>query len=175
MRYCIIAAFLLLLVAGKTTASLGLMVMPDDTTVVAGTTFQIRIAVDSSIDSLMGYDITVAFDSSVVELVSVDEGALPGSGGAPTFFHWFNASVLSDTVVVNGAVLGTTVDGPGVLFTITFKGLREGATPVAFVDTELRDNFNVVISHDTADGVVHVAEPIAVRAVTWGAIKNLYR
>jgi hypothetical protein len=175
MRYCIVTVCLLWLVAGSAVAGPGLLVAPYDTTVVAGTTFQIQILVDSSIDSLMGYDVTVAFDSTIVELVSVDEGSLPGSGGAPTFFHWFGAGALSDSVHVNGAVLGTTVDGPGLLFTITFKGLREGATPVSFVRTELRDGFNAVISHGTTDGIVNVAEPIPVRSVTWGAIKNLYR
>jgi hypothetical protein len=163
------------MVAGSAVAGPGLQVTPEDTSVVAGTTFQIRIVVDSSITGLMGYNVTVAFDSSIVELVSVDEGSLPGSGGAPTFFHWFNAGVASDTVYVNGAVLGTTVDGPGVLFFITLKGLCEGTTPVSFVTTELRDNFNVVISHDTTDGNIQVQEPIPVRSDTWGHIKTRYR
>ena len=175
MRYCIVAACLLLMVAGSAAAGPGLQVAPDDTTVVAGTTFQIRIVVDSSIASLMGYDVTVVFDSSVVELVGVDEGSLAGSGGAQTFFHWFGAGVASDTVHVNGAVLGTTVDGPGVLFLITFKGRRQATTPVSFVSSELRDNFNILISHDTTDGIVVVEEPIPVRPATWGAIKILYR
>ena len=175
LRYCIIAACLLLLIAGSASAGSGLQVAPDDTTVVAGTTFQIRIAVDASITSLMGYEVTVAFDSSIVELVSVDEGPLPGSGGATTFFHWFGAGVVSDTVYVNGAVLGTTVDGPGVLFTMEFKAKREGTTPVSFISTELRDNFNVVISHDTTDGRIVVEKTIPVRSVTWGGIKLRYR
>ncbi len=175
LRYCIIAACLLLLIAGSASAGSGLRVAPDDTTVVAGESFQIRIVVDSSVTSLMGYEVTVAFDSSIVELVGVDEGPLPGSGGAQTFFHWFGAGVASNSVHVDGAVLGTTVDGPGVLFTIEFKAKREGTTPVSFVSTELRDNFNVVISHDTTDGSIVVEKTIPVRPATWGSIKIRYR
>ena len=175
LRYCIIAACLLLLIAGSASAGSGLQVAPDDTTVVAGESFQIRIVADSSITSLMGYEVTVAFDSSIVRLVSVDEGPLPGSGGAPTFFHWFGAGMASDSVHVDGAVLGTTVDGPGVLLTIEFKAKREGTTPVSFVSTELRDNFNVVISHDTTDGSITVEKSIPVRPATWGSIKIRYR
>ena len=123
----------------------------------------------------MGYDVTIAFDTSLVELVGVDEGSLPASGGATTFFHWFDAGVASDTVHVNGAVLGTTVDGPGVLFFITFKALFPGITPVTFVSTEIRDNFNVDIPHDTIDGSITVEKSIPVRSATWGSIKTRYR
>lgn len=175
LRYCIVTVCLLLLAAASATANPELQVAPGDTTVISGTTFQIRIVANSEITGLMGYDITVAFDTSLVELVSVDEGSLAGSGGATTFFHWFDAGVASDTVHVNGAVLGTTVDGPGVLFLITFKALFPGITPVTFVATELRDNFNVVIAYDTIDGSVTVEKSIPVQSVTWGEIKNRFR
>ncbi len=175
MRYCIVTMFLLMLLAGNASAGTGLQVSPDTSNVLVDDTFQIQIYIDASINSLMGYDIKVAFDSSVVEVISVDEGSLPGSGGVPTFFHWFDAGLPSDTVLVNGAVLGTTVDGPGVLFTITFKALRVGTTPVSFIRYELRDGVNVVISHVTTDGYIVVDAAIPVRTVTWGEIKNLYR
>jgi len=126
LGYCIVTVCLLLLTAASAAANPELQITPNDTTVVDGTTFQVRIVANSSITSLMGYDVTIAFDTSLVELVGVDEGSLPGSGGATTFFHWFDAGVASDTVHVNGAVLGTTVDGPGVLFFITFKALFPG-------------------------------------------------
>ena len=175
LRYCIVTVCLLLLAAVSAAANPELQVAPNDTTVVDGTTFQIRIVANSSITSLMGYDVTIAFDTSLVELVGVDEGSLPGSGGATTFFHWFDAGVASDTVHVNGAVLGTTVDGPGVLFLITFKALFPGITPVTFVSTEIRDNFNVDIPHDTIDGSITVEKSIPVQTVTWGSIKTRYR
>jgi hypothetical protein len=173
-KYCIVTTVLLWVITGTAAALPGLAIAPGDTTVVADNTFQIRIEADAALVGLMGYDITVAFDSSIVELVGVDEGPLPGSGGAETFFHWFGAGAAGDTVVVNGAVLGTTVDGPGVLFTITLEGIREGTTPVSIVASQMRDNFNVAIPHATAGGSVTVEEPIAVRTATWGEIKTLY-
>jgi hypothetical protein len=174
-KYCIVTTVLLWVITGTAAAQPVLSVAPVDTTVVVDTEFQIRIEVDAALAGLMGYDVTVAFDTSIVELIGVDEGSLPGSGGAETFFHWFGAGAPKDTVVVNGAVLGTTVDGPGVLFTITLKGLREGITPVSIVASHMRDNFNVVIPHATAGGIVRVEKPIAVRVTTWGEIKAIYR
>lgn len=174
-KYSIVAAVLLWATAGPALADPGLTVAPADTTVLAGTTFEIRIEADAGLVGLMGYDVTVAFDSSIVELVGVAEGPLPGSGGATTFFHWFDAGVASNSVSVNGAVLGTTVDGPGVLFTITLKGSREGITPVSFVASQLRDNFNVVIPHAATGTSVSVEKPIPVRAGTWGRIKAIYQ
>lgn len=175
-KYCIVTTVLLWVIAGTAAAAEPVLsIAPDDTTVVVDNTFQIRVEVDADFLGVMGYDITVAFDSSIVELVGVDEGSLPGSGGATTFFHWFGAGAAADTVVVNGAVLGTTVDGPGVLFTITLKGIREGVTPVSIVTSQLRNNFNGVIPHVFAGGSVTVEVPIAVRATTWGEIKTIYR
>ncbi len=175
LRYCIVTVCLFLLAASSTAAGPELQIAPGDTTVVDTTTFQVRIVANSSITSLMGFDITVAFDTSIVELVSVDKESPPGSGDSTTFFHWFDAGIPSDTVHVNGAVLGTTVDGPEVLFFITFKPLSHGTTPVTFVETELRDNFNVDIGHDTIDGSITVAKSIPVQSVTWGSIKARYR
>ncbi len=175
-RCCIIVTVLLLLVSGSAMAEPRLLIAPDDTTVVVNHLFQIQIEADSSIQGLMGYDISITFDSTVVKLVGVDEGTLPGSGGAPTFFHWFGPGVASGHVRVNGAVLGTTVDGPGTLFLVTFKGLREGTTAVTFVSpTELRDNLNATILHGTTGGSITVEEPIPTHPVTWGSIKNLYQ
>jgi hypothetical protein len=175
LRYCIVTVCLLLLTAASTVAGQELQVAPSDTTVVDGTTFQIRIVANSSVTSLMGYDIIVAFDTSLVELIDVVEGSLPGSGGATTFFHWFGAGIPSDTVHVNGAVLGTTVDGPGVLFVITFKAIFPGITPVEFIATEMRDNLNVDIAHNAVDGSITVEKSIPVRSSTWGNIKSRYR
>ena len=135
MRLISLVALLLLLSTVPLWADPGVMVVPPSTVVDPDSMFQIEIAVDYLIVSLMGYDLSLEFDSSIVELISVDEGSLPQSGPSGSFFHWFGAGLPSDEVWVNGAVLGTTVDGPGVLFTITFKALKNGMSPVTFIST----------------------------------------
>ena len=170
-----LVALLLLLGAVPLWADPGVMVVPPSTVVAPDSMFQIEIAIDDLVVSLMGYDLSLEFDSSIVELVSVDEGPLPQSGPSGSFFHWFGAGLPSDEVWVNGAVLGTTVDGPGVLFTITFKAVKNGITPVTFISTHMRDGLNVPISHHSTNGEINVDKSVPVRDVTWGEIKAVFR
>jgi hypothetical protein len=152
-------------------------VVPDSVVVPHEQLFTLDIEVSSGVTGLMGYDIAVTFDADVIQLQSVSEGALPLLSGYNTFFHWFNPSLSTDSVHVNGAILGNTVDGPGTLFTLEFKGyapegLRETDVHIAW--SVLRDGVNVDITHDTADGWVQVQKSVRVEPVSWGYVKSRY-
>ena len=151
-----------------------LFVSPADTTVLAGDEFEVRIEIDADLLSMMGYDVVVAFDSSLVRLISVTEGSLPPTGPSGSFFHWFDAGVPNTIVHVNGAVLGTTVDGPGVLFRIRFEALEVGATPMVIAFSDIRDSSNAAIPHNALSTTVIIDSPIPVEATTWGGVKALY-
>jgi hypothetical protein len=73
---------------------------------------------------------------------------------------------------VNGSVLGTVVDGPGILFTIELMALAPGVAWIDFSDSELRNGVNMSIPHGS-DGRsrIEILEAIAVEESTWGAIK----
>lgn len=125
-----------------------------------GAVFGIGICVPAGITDLMGYDVTVAFDSSVVEIMGAYEGPLPQAASDTTFFWWFNPGVKSNSVHVNGAILGATVHGPGALFTIMFKA-RYGpvlATDVCITYSELRDGINDPIAHERKCGLIEIGE-----------------
>ena len=155
-------------------AQADLFVSPADTTVLAGDEFEVRIEIDADLLSMMGYDVVVAFDSSLVQLLSVTEGSLPPTGPSGSFFFWFNPGVPNTIVHVNGAVLGTTVDGPGVLFTIHFKALVVGVTPIVIAFSDIRDSTNTAIPHNALSTTVVIDSPIPVEPVTWGGMKALY-
>ena len=151
-----------------------LFVSPADTTALAGDEFEVRIEIDADFLSLMGYDIVVAFDSSLVRVVSVIEGALPPTGPSGSFFYWFDPGVPNTIVHVNGAVLGTPVDGPGVLFRIRFEALVVGVTPMVIAFSDIRDDTNAAIPHNALNTTVVIDAPIPVEASTWGRVKALY-
>lgn len=139
-----------------------LYVCPDSTWKSEGDVFQIGVCVSADAADLMGYNAAVTFDSSVIELVGVVEGPLPQSAPGATFFWWFNAGVPSDSVHVNGAILEGTVDGPGELFTMTFKARTHGVvrtTVLRIAHSDLRDGANQPVGHDRVDGFVEV-EPV---------------
>jgi hypothetical protein len=150
-----------------------LVVDPESGIVQVDDQFEVDVLVDAGFVDLMGYDISIVFNSSLIELIGVDEGPLPQSAAAPTFF-WWTMGASTDSVAVNGAVLGTTVDGPGVLFTLRFKALEVGTTPIAVTYSDLRTGTNEVITHTTQSATVIVDKTIPVAQTTWGRLKHLY-
>jgi len=155
-----------------------LAVCPDSTWKAEGEVFEIGICVSAGLTGLMGYNIAVTFDSSVIEIVNAEEGPLPQSFPGNTFFFWYNAGVKTDSVRVSGAVLGGgTMDGPGELVTLTFKAKTHGVvrtTDIVVAYSELRDGLNGPIDHETRDGFVAVEPTVSVEQSTWGAIKSRY-
>jgi len=167
---CIIA--LLVMVPVRSLAQV-LVVDTESGLVQVDDEFGVDVLVDAGFVDLMGYDITIVFNSSIVELIGVTEGPLPQSAAAPTFF-WWAAGGTADTVAVSGAVLGTTVDGPGNLYTLTFKAKEVGTTQIAVTFSDIRTGTNTAIAHTTQSATVIVDDSIPVEQTTWGRIKHRY-
>ncbi|MDD3642815.1 MAG: hypothetical protein PHQ19_05060 [Candidatus Krumholzibacteria bacterium] len=168
------AASLLLTAAAPAGAS-ELRFSPADTMITSFDVFPVHVAVDA-IAGIMGYNITATITGDpCVQVQDVVEGGLPGSDGDPTFFRWLNPGDAG-AVTVNGSVLGTTVDGPGILFTIYLKALCPGTAWVDFGYSDLRNGVNVSIPHECAGPArIVIDEVIPVDESSWGAVKSLFR
>lgn len=151
----------------------GLSFSPADTLITTFEVFPVRVMV-GAVDSIMGYNISVSITGDpCLQIAGVVEGNLPGSGGAPTFFRWLNPGD-ADSISVNGSVLGATVDGPGVLFTIYFKALSPGTAWLDFAYSDLRNGLNESLPHDRIGPArIVVDRAIAVEESSWGAVKIL--
>lgn len=130
---------------------------PAATAVFMGEDFWVDVSVNEELLGLTGYDLVIDYDESVLELLDVVEGALPQSAG-PSFFYWTLGPGPENAVVINGAILGDSVDGPGVLASLHFSGLAAGVSPLEFLDFELRDLENDPITATSTDGVVTVGD-----------------
>ncbi len=170
----ILAAVIILAAAGPATAD-ELYFSPADTSIFDFNIFSVHVMVDN-IDSIMGYNISVSITGDpCVKIMGIVEGTLPGSNGDTTFFRWLNPS-SADLISVNGSVLGTTVDGPGILFTIFLQALQPGTAWLDFTYSDLRNGVNVSLAHDSDKRArIMVHEAIAVDESSWGAIKSIYR
>jgi hypothetical protein len=175
IAFTICIATLLFIVPVRAVSQPELAVVPESQVVIVDDEFEVEITVDSTLSSLMGYDVTVSFDASIIEFVDAEEGPLPMSASATTFFYWWQPGGAADTVAVNGAVLGTTVDGPGTLFKLKFKAKMVGTTTIEITRSDLRTGTNTAISHTTKLGTVIVDEDIPVESVTWGRLKSKFR
>ena len=156
-----------------------LFVSPETTVTAEFSWVVLGIDVSADVTELMGYDIGITFDHSLLDLEQVAEGPLPaGSSDTTFFYYWYDPLVTGpDSIHVNGAILGTTADGSGTLFTIEFQVhevTRPETTDVRITYSELRNGVNQTITHTTSGGVVIIEPTIAVNHATWGKVKSLY-
>jgi hypothetical protein len=173
--FCIMTILIPFLFPSVTPAQSCISVLPDTTVVTIGMQFSLDVAVNDPVDSLMGYDVMVGFDRSYLEVVSVEEGLLPMTSGYATFFRWLNEGCACDSISVNGSILGNMVDGPGTLFTITFKALKPGKADVVISRSDLRNGMNRKLSHCSEDALVVIEPPIGSEACSWSRVKALYK
>ena len=87
---------------------------------------------------ITGYDLLIDFDEGLLEVLQVVEGDLPEGYAGETFLYWTTEGTASDAVLIHGAFLGGSVDGPGSLVRIEFRALAPGTSPVSFAEVEVR-------------------------------------
>ena len=169
----LIALLGVLAVPSTAEAQVDLGISPADTCVMAGFIFELDVYINTGAVNLMGWNITIGFDSSLIAVVDVLEGSLPADSGNETFFFWLNEGDVDDSILVNGSILGKTVDSPGVLVTIVFEALTVENCEICIEASELRNNLNRPINHTRSCGYLMIEEPIGTEQATWGSIKKL--
>jgi hypothetical protein len=175
-RLCALFAVLVLGVAGAAQALPGptISIEPMTVFVEPGDLFALDVSISEEVLGVTGYDLIIDFDETLLEVVNVIEGALP-AGSPPTYFWWTDEGTESQSIVINGAVLGHSVDGPGTLAELRFRALELGVTPVHFVSVQLRRLDNSPISVTPLDGEVTIEWVTVVEPSSWSKIKSLFR
>jgi hypothetical protein len=175
-RLCAVFAVLVLGVAGAAQALPGptisiepmtMLVEPDDL-------FALDVNISDEVLGVTGYDLIIDFDEALLEVVNVIEGSLP-AGSPPTYFWWTDEGTGSHSIVINGAVLGHSVDGPGTLAELRFRALALGVTPIHFVSVQLRHLDNSPIAVTPIDGEITIEWVTPVDPSTWSKVKMLFR
>ncbi len=135
-------------------------------------TCQVAVAINDEILGVTGYDFLIGYDPLVVEPVGVAEGSLPAGYDGDTFLYWDIDEM--NRLLVNGALLGGSVDGPGTLVLIEFMGLADGTSEVLFVDGEMRDIENNAIATGWQGASIQVLGAVPVERCSWTSIKALF-
>jgi hypothetical protein len=148
---------------------------PHETNVNVGNFFDVSVSINDGLTELTGYDLWIDYDETLMDLDDVSEGTLPAGCGYETFFYWTDTGTPSEMVLINGAILGGSVDGSGQLAVLRFEALVEGISPVDFHDFELRDLENNPIPATAIDGIVVINEIVPVEERSWTDIKLMYR
>ncbi len=136
-----------------------------DPPAIAGCEFTIDVVVNDELVDFTGYDLQIDFDEALVSVLSVEEGDLPASYPGETFFYWTDSGTVSNSILINGAVLGGSISGPGVLASITFRGNLNGTTPLSFLSAVFRDLDNQPIAVTSQGGTATVDDEVTVSVV----------
>ena len=174
--FVVVIVCVALLVGEQAGAAPTIYIDPPETYVDIGELFEISISINEELAGLTGYDLWIDYDETLIDLVGVSEGALPDSSSYETFLYWTDDSTPSDMVLINGAILGGWVDGPGELLILSFVAqVVVGTSPVTFHDVDLRDLENNPVPATAIDGIIVVSEIVPVEEQSWTVIKLMYK
>lgn len=139
-------------------------------------TLAVDVLVDASVTDLRGFTFVFDFDASVVTPIAVGAGALVTGAGCPNFVQWINALAIGDSISVDGATLGCSVDGPGSIIQLTFATVTHNATSgLTCRSGSLRNSLNQPIPFTCHAGLLRTCPGIGVEPQPWTRVKRLYR
>ncbi len=172
-RVCVCVLAALLLAGGA--AAQQIFISPS-LSVPTEETFTVAVMVDNpGGDLLMGLDVQIDFDNTIVALAQIAPGAWVTGAGAP--FSFFDLTVPgTDMIRFTMAFLGSPVPGGGEAAICHFAALGEGDSPLEFQLLAVRDadNNDLGYGHSTGD-LIRVLLAIPVADNTMGGVKALYR
>jgi hypothetical protein len=132
---------------------------PQSITVQPSDTFEIAIEADENLSGIHCFFVTVAFDTTLLELNNVTEGPLlPDSG--ETFFFWQENEDIAGQYDIGSCLLGYGLyaSGPGLLATMEFRGKGlNGNTDLIFTDIVISDTLLDTLDVNSANGLVNLA------------------
>jgi len=151
----IVVAFLVTMTSVNLSYAPGAVISVNPQTVVAnaGDSFTISIDIESVLDCY-AWEVEIAWEPELLELVSIVEGPFLAAGG-PTFFastvdQLFGEAMFGSTLF--GSIPG--VSGDGQLAYVTFMVQEAGKCALQFIRTELADSNIVDIPHSANGGYV---------------------
>ncbi len=118
-----------------------------ETTIHVGDTFALDTSAENVLD-LAGWQFDIAFDPTILEAVSVNEGNFLKTGGATTFFQkgTIDNTAGKITGLSSASLSGDGVSGTGVLLSVTFSAKEDGRTHLALHNFQLGDVTGIPIS-----------------------------
>ncbi len=137
--------------------------------------FTVALAIGTGGQQIVGLEVEIGFDPTLVELHGVDAGTWVTGSGLEYFF-WDHTEPGADTIHLTMAFLGASRTGSGQLAVCRFAALAVGVCPLEFLSLDVRgpDNVDLGFTHSEGDKIV-IDAAIGAEEVTLGRVKALYR
>ena len=130
-----------------------LFVEPETLQGTTGQDLTLNVSV-SNVTDLYGWEFYLGWNSSLLSLVSVNEGPFLMSGGNTYFTYYLNTTSTDEHVVVDCTLEGQIpgVNGIGTLATVTFNVTNAGQCPLNLYNVDLRDSSDTEIPSQAVGG-----------------------
>ena len=120
-----------------------LKLTPATQSVTVGNQGTVNVVVED-VTNLMGADITLNFDDSILKY----DSSAPGSFWSPEGLLVFSPLATGGSVNIQlSAEVANAKSGSGTIITVTFERIASGVTDICFGSTDLRDEAWQVITH----------------------------
>jgi hypothetical protein len=128
-----------------------LFVEPETVQGTTGQDLTLNVSI-SNVTNLYGWEFYLGWNSSLLSLVSVNEGPFLKSGGNTYFTYLLNTT--NEHVVVDCTLEGPIpgVNGTGTLATVTFNTTNAGECPLNLYNVDLRDSSDTEIPCEAVSG-----------------------
>ena len=140
-------------------------------------TATVDVTVDGAATDLRGFSLVFEFDPNIVQPISVARGGLMTGAPCGSFLSWLNIAAVGDSIAVDGATLGCSMNGPGSILRFRFvPGPFAGTSPLRCRHGLLRDSLNQPMAFTSVAGsLIHPCVPIEVAPRTWSQVKEHFR
>lgn len=163
----IISIFILVSTIGNSSAA-QVTVLPSNQKVVSGESFDLDILIDPEGVSIAGAQLNIAFDRSVLNVNSVNEGNLFKQNGASTFFNSGTKNNSLGTVInIFDAIIGkNNISTSGVFITINFTAVgSSGTSGITLSNVKISDPNGLPVALNTINGSITINIPPVLNAI----------
>jgi len=131
---------------------------PSTQTAISGTTFYIDVTIDPLGIAIAGYQFNLAFNSSVVTILSVTEGNLLKQGGALTYFSKGTINNIAGTLINTFcAIIGkNSVSTKGTAVRIILNANNAGSSNITLSNVKISTPAGLAVPNIVNNGTVNV-------------------
>ncbi|KXK08825.1 MAG: Cohesin domain protein [Microgenomates bacterium OLB22] len=127
---CILILFVMFFVPVKAFAVASLGLDPETISTTAGQEISVGVIVDAGTDQILGTDVKLQYDASILQIVNISDGTYLPIGKKLTN----EPGMIYIAGIVESA--GQTKTGKGTLATVKFKALKNGSVTLSFLCQE---------------------------------------
>lgn len=133
------------------------VISPATQSVEMGQSAAVKVDIQD-VAGLYGAEVHLSFDPSILQVTSVQNGTLLNPASSTIISHFDNAAGTV-TYAISLLAPAPAVSGSGTLFTVHFRTVADGLSPVAISSALLADANGAAISASTVGGEVAVTLP----------------